>query len=182
MTEYEVSRATGRCTVTGRVFAEGETFHSALFDTPRGFERRDYSAEVWRGPPAEALCHFQTKLPKKEDAKKKLFVDDDVLVNFFQRMAESTEPLKLRFRFVLSLVLLRKRLLKYERTIREEAGEFWEMRLTRDKTLHRVFNPALDEVEIGELTGELSSILAGQLPDIEDETTPVRNENEGATP
>jgi len=77
---------------------------------------------------------------------------------------------------------LRKRLLKYERTLREELGEFWEMRLMKDKTLHRVFNPALDEAEIGELTGELSSILAGQLPDVEDVgATPVSPDS-GAAP
>jgi len=169
MTEYEVTRATGQCHVTGRAFKEGETFYSALFETPQGFERRDYCSEAWQGPPAEALCHFQTRLPKKEDAKKKLFVDDDVLINFFLRMAESTEAVKLRFRFVLSLILMRKRLLKYERTLREGAGEFWEMRLIKDRTLHRVLNPSLDEAEIHELTGELSNILAGQLPDVEDE-------------
>jgi len=165
MTEYEVSRATGRCQVTGREFNEGEAFFTAIFETPQGFERRDFAPEAWQGPPVDCLCHFQTRLPKKEEARKKLFVDDDVLLNFFLRLADSQEAIKLRFRFVLSLILLRKRLLKYERTIREEAGEFWEMRMMKDKTLHRVFNPALDEAEIHELTGELSSILAGQLPD-----------------
>jgi hypothetical protein len=150
------------------MFTEGEAFFSAVFETPHGFERRDYSAEAWQGPPVDALCHFQTRSPRKEEARKKLFVDDDVLVNFFLRLAESDEPTKLRFRFVLSLILMRKRILKYERTLREDAGEFWEMRLMKDRSLHRVFNPSLDEAEIHELTGELSTILAGQIPDMDE--------------
>lgn len=182
MTEYEVTRAAGRCHATDREFKEGEVFFSALFETAQGFERRDYCAEAWRGPPEGALCHFQTRLAKKEEARKKLFVDDDVLINFFLRLAEASEAIKLRFRFVLSLIMLRKRLLKYERTVRGEGQEFWEMRLMRDKTVHRVFNPSLDENEIQELTGELGNILAGQLPDaVEDvqEADPVAATAEG---
>jgi hypothetical protein len=170
MTEYELTRANGRCHVTGRPFTEGEQFFSALFETPQGFERRDFSVEAWEGPPAEALCHFPTRLPRKEEARRKLFVDSDVLINLFLRLADHEEALKLRFRFVLSLIMLRKRLLKYERTIREGGKEFWEMRLMRDKTLHRVFNPALEEQEIQELTGELGVILAGDLSAVSADT------------
>ncbi len=160
MIDFEVSRPAGRCSVSGREFAEGEPFHSALFETPQGFERRDYSEECWQGPPEGALCVFQTRLPKREE-KKRTFVGDDVLVTFFDRLADCEEEPKQRFRFVLSLILLRKRLLKYERTIREGDREFWEMRLMRDKTLHRVFNPVLKDAEIQELTGQLGAVLAG---------------------
>jgi len=160
MIEFEVSRPMGRCSVSGREFVEGEPFHSALFETPQGFERRDFSEECWQGPPEGALCVFQTRLPKREE-KRRTFVDDEALLTFFVRLAACEEEAKQRFRFVLSLILLRKRLLKYERTIREGEREFWEMRLVRDKSLHKVFNPVLADAEIQELTGELGAILAG---------------------
>ncbi|HKQ49210.1 MAG TPA: hypothetical protein VJZ71_14155 [Phycisphaerae bacterium] len=160
MIDFEVSRPVGRCVVSGREFAEGELFHSVLFETPQGFERRDYSGESWQGPPEGALCCFQTRLPKREE-KRRTFVDDDALLTFFVRLADCTEEAKLRFRFVLSLILLRKRLLKYERTIRDGEREFWEMRCVRDKSSHKVFNPVLSDTEIQELTGELGAILAG---------------------
>ena len=179
MTEYEVSRTAGCCHATGREFKEGEIFHSALFETPQGFERRDFSPESWSGPPEGSLCHFQTRLLKKEEARKKLFVDDDVLINFFLRTADTDESVKLRFRFVLSLIMLRKRLLKYERTIQEDGKEFWEMRLMRDKSTHRVFNPALAESEILELSSELSTILSGQIPDeLETSDAPIADNAE----
>ncbi|MBN2561306.1 MAG: hypothetical protein JXQ75_10290 [Phycisphaerae bacterium] len=164
MASYEVSRTSGQCSVSGRAFAEGEAFHSVVVETPQGFERQDICEECWEGPPEDAVCHFKTRLLKKE-MPRKTFVDDAVLVNFFQRLADSEEPLKQRFRFVLSLILTRKRVLKYERTIREGDHEFWEMRLTRDKGLHRVFNPSLDDAQIEELTRELGAILHGQVTD-----------------
>lgn len=165
MTDYEVSRTTGRCSVSGRAFTEGEEFHSIIIETPAGFERRDIAEECWNGPPPEALCCYKTHLARKEKPARKTFVDDDVLINFFLRLADSEQPGKLRFRFVLSLILLRKRLLRYERTFRDGGREFWEMRLARDKTLHKVFNPALTDAEIEEVTGELGTILHGQFTD-----------------
>jgi hypothetical protein len=161
MTDYEIARPVGRCSVSGREFVEGETFHTVLFETPQGYERRDISEQCWQGPPPEAVCHFKAQLPKKEKPRK-TFVNDELLLDFFRRLADSEDAAKLRFRFVLSLILMRKRLLKYEQTLRQEDGEFWEMRLTRDKSTHRVFHPPLGDAEIEELTRELGALLQEQ--------------------
>ena len=56
-------------------------------------------------------------MPKGEQ-KKKIFVDDQVLCEIFERLADTTEPPKLNFRFVLGLILMRKahdRLRRYSR-------------------------------------------------------------------
>jgi len=161
MTEYEISKTRGQCSVSGRVFAENESFYTVLLETPQGYERRDIAPECWSGPPEGAVCHFKARLPEKSQPRKTI-VDDAVLVDFFRRLEKAEDEHKLRFRFVLSLVLLRKRLLKYERTDRTAAGEFWEMRLTRDKTVHRVFHPSMNEQEIDALTRELGAVLEGQ--------------------
>lgn len=174
MIEYDVSKSAGTCCVTGRAINEDEVFYSALIETSEGFERRDYTEQAWQGPPEGALCFFKTRMPKKQEARR-TFVDDDVLINFFQRLEGADDPSKLRFRFVLSLILLRKRLLKYERTLREEGGEYWKMRLMREKSSHKVYNPVLSDEEIQDLTSQLGSILAGYVPedDAEDGDTSV---------
>ncbi len=166
MADYELTRTTGQCSVTGRAFNEDEAFYSVVIETAEGFERRDIAEDRWDGPPEDAVCHFKTKITKK-DQPRKMFVDDDVLINFFLRVADSTEPLKLRFRFVLSLILLRKRLVRYERTIREADAEYWEMKLMRDKSLHKVFNPSMNDAEIEAVTGELGAILHGDCEEEE---------------
>src|SRR5262245_28555434 len=107
MNEFEVARPGGRCHVSGRQIEPGEDFYTVLLETPQGFERRDYSNENWQGPPEGAFCHFKTRLPNREGPKR-TFVDDDVLINFFLRLSGSEEGMKLRFRFVLALILLRK--------------------------------------------------------------------------
>jgi len=160
MDEFEIVKTVGRCSVCGRAFEEGEIFHTVVFETPQGYERQDVSDECWQGPPPDAVCHFRTRLPRKERPPK-TFVDDEVLLEFFRRMSGEDEARKLRFRFVLSLILMRKRLLKYEQTIRRGQEEFWEMRLVKDRSLHRVLHPPMNDAEIEELTRELSVILQG---------------------
>ena len=169
MTEYDLSRTTGQCSVTGEPFDVDEDFYTAVLETPEGLERRDISLNAWEGPPDGTLCHFKTRLPQK-DAPPKTFVDDNVLIDIFLNLSDAQETAKVRFRFVLSLILLRKRLLKYEKTIRRDDGEFWEMRLTRDKSLHRIFNPSLSEAEIQTLSAQLTVVLhehlAGEAEDV----------------
>jgi hypothetical protein len=63
---------------------------------------------------------WKTTMPLPQQ-KKKLLVDDSVLVDVFQRMEGKTEPQEERFRFVLALILMRKRLLKYESTVMVDA-------------------------------------------------------------
>jgi len=160
MADFEIARAVGRCAVSGRTLNEGEAFYSVILDTPDGLQREDVSEECWNGPPAGAFCHFKSRIPRKEEPKK-IFVDDDALVGFFLQLGRSEDPLKQRFRFVLSLMLMRKRLLKYEATVRDGGRESWRMKLVKDKSLHDVLDPALDERQIQELTGELGILLAG---------------------
>lgn len=162
MAEFEITRPGGQCSVSGRALAEGEVFHTVLFETPGGFERRDIAEESWDGPPEGAFCHFKTRLPEKTRPRK-VFVDNDVLVGFFERLDRTDDPSKLRLRFVLALMLMRKRLLKYETTNRDGGKEIWRMRLTRDKSLHQVLNPDLGEDQIQALTGELSVLLASHV-------------------
>ena len=158
MTDWEVGRTTGRCAVSGQEFAEGEEFYAALFDRGEHFERVDYSLACWQGPPHGAYCFWKSRVPHRE-AKRRLLVDDEVLISFFRRLREDTETVKVQFRFVLALILMRKRLLKYERTVEEGGAEIWLMKLRNPEELHRVTNPHLADDQIGQVSQQLGAIL-----------------------
>lgn len=127
---------------------------------------------------------WKTQVPVPEQ-KKKLLVDDSVLVDVFQRMEGKNEPQEIRFRFVLALILMRKRLLRYEgMEPAAEAGanadaasaapenappppprapDTWRM-IPRgsDKIVH-VIDPHLTEEQIAEVSQQLSAILAEEV-------------------
>jgi hypothetical protein len=171
MADWEVQRTTGRCAVTGRELAEGEEFYAVLFDRGETLERADYSLDAWTGPPDGAFCVWKSRVPTKE-TKQQLWVDNDVLANLFVRLGQAHEVEKLRFRFVLALLLMRKRLLKYEQTQFDEDQEYWQMRFVGEIAnridggpLHRVLNPQLSDDQIEAVSEQLSAILHGDVRD-----------------
>jgi hypothetical protein len=160
---YEVGRPGGKCVVTGRDIQPDEKFMAALRETPAGFERLDVSLEAWPEFDKTGILGFwQTTMPRPE-AKKKLFVDDEVLCGLFERLAETTESSKLNFRFVLGLILMRKRMLIYETSRYEGENEIWSVRFKgRDDRLD-LLNPRLDEQQVAEVSQQLGEILNEEL-------------------
>ena len=91
--------------------------------------------------------------------KKKLFVDDEMLMTFFERLAEETEPERVNFRFVLTLILMRKRILKYDSSEIKDGREIWTLRVTGENRSVRVANPRLTEDQIAQLSSQVGEIL-----------------------
>ena len=160
--QWEVEPAAGRCALTGRSIKEGEEFYSALFEEGETFRRVDYSLEAWKGPPESSYCHFKSRIQVKEK-RKKLLVDNEVLASFFLRLADETQAARLQFRFVLALILMRKRLLRYEGSNVEEGVEIWRMILMTDRSENRVANPHLTDEQIEGVSTQLSAILHGDM-------------------
>ena len=160
MEKWEIARTSGVCSRTGRPLEEGEEYYVVLFEEGETFRRADCALSAWTGPPEGAFCHFKSRIPLRKP-KKRLLVDDDLLINFFVRLAEETDESRLRFRFVLGLILMRKRLLRYETTLRDGEHEQWRMRLMRDQSLHQVMNPQLTDGQIEDVSRQIGAILHG---------------------
>ncbi|MGN6368577.1 MAG: hypothetical protein ACTHN5_09980 [Phycisphaerae bacterium] len=153
---------------------------------PSPFLRIDFCESCWAAgkrpgggePPLTMFSFWKTIVPVPEQ-KKKLLVDDSVLMDVFTRMEDKKEPQEIRFRFVLALILMRKRLLRYESTEQAPATtdpipqtpdpsvkppETWTMfaRGESDKPIH-VINPHLDATQIAEVSQQLSAILAEEV-------------------
>jgi hypothetical protein len=160
---YEVGRPLGRCCVTGQPIEPGQKFVAALLETPAGFERADCSLDAWPSHDRKDVVAFwQTVMPRPEQ-KKKIFVDDTVLCELFERLADVSEPAKLHFRFVLGLILMRKRLIIYESTRTDSGREIWSVRMKGRQDFLDLLNPKLDEAQIREVSQQLSEILEQEL-------------------
>ena len=136
---------------------------AALRESAGGFERVDVALEHWDAFDKTSLLGFwKTHLPKSAE-KKKLFVDDEVLCGLFERLSDASEPAKLNFRFVLGLILMRKRMLVYESTRVEAGGEIWSVRFKGREDLLDLLNPRLDEQQVMEVSQQLGEILNEEL-------------------
>ena len=108
------------------------------------------------------FCYWKTRLPHPNQ-KKQIFVDDEMLLAFFERLGIETDQEKVNFRFVLALILMRKRRLKYDATRVEGAKEIWRLRITGEKQFIEVINPHLDEEQIEQLSSQIGQILQADL-------------------
>jgi hypothetical protein len=160
---YEVARPLGKCHVTGEPIAIGDKFMAALRETPTGFERIDVSLAAWPQFDRKDIVGFwQATMPAHEQ-KKKLFVDDEVLCDLFERLKDTAEPAKLNFRFVLGLILMRKKMLIYENSRTEDTKDIWVLRFKGREDKLDLLNPKLDEAQVAEVSTQLGQILNEEL-------------------
>jgi hypothetical protein len=161
--QYEVGRAGPKCTVCGADLPPGTKVIAALKETPTGFERLDVDQACWPTVDRQNLLAFwQTVIPQHE-AKKKLFVDDTVLCELFERLKDAAELAKLNFRFVLGLILMRKRMLVYETSRQVDGKDIWTVRFRGREDQLDLLNPQLNEAQVMEVSQQLGEILNEEL-------------------
>lgn len=157
---YDISKPAGKCAVSGRMIEPTEKFMTALRDTPDGLHRLDVAAENWEGfDKSDLLGYWQTTMPRPEE-KKKLFIDDNILLEIFERLEGNDEPSRQNFRFVLGLILMRKRLVIYESSKTENDKEIWSMRVRGRDAVLNLINPHLGEEQVADVSRQLAEILS----------------------
>lgn len=158
MLDYQIQENTRRCAATGKELQPGERFYGVLIDEGNRFVRKDFSSDAWQGPPEGAFSFWCGKVPAPSDAKK-LRIDDDLLVDCFTRLEGQTDPSRLNFRYVVALLLMRRKRFKFEE-VRTEAGqEVLCLRCTRTKAQYQVVNPRLTEEEMAAVQDEVFKVL-----------------------
>jgi len=134
--DYEFRRSSRRCTTTGRELASGEVLYSVLFAHGANVERCDFCVEAWQGPPAEALGWWKSRVPRPE-AKRIHWAPNEVMLDLFETL--DRVPERADFRYLLALLLVRRRVLRLEDTQRDEHGsEVMMMFCPRKGSEHRV--------------------------------------------
>jgi hypothetical protein len=117
--DFDVQRCSRRCAVSGRELQPGELFYSALIPSGATVVRQDYSLEAWQGPPAEALGWWKSQIPTAE-TKKTQWAPNDVMLELFDELAG--QPDRSDLRYVLTLLLIRRRVFRLEETERDSSG------------------------------------------------------------
>ena len=136
--EWKVGKSTGACASCGGELRPGDIRHSGLYAEGGELVRRDYCAECWDKrtvvsiPADEKLgqefSHWRTIVPEPEeveDKKRKLskLIDTETLFEILRDMLDSTDPRKMTFRFVVALMLMRRKKLKLVSIARRPAPD-----------------------------------------------------------
>jgi hypothetical protein len=130
-----------------------------------GFERRDYSEQAWESERPEGVFSFWKTVVPDPDARQRVLVDDAVLMDLFEQLADDTRRKRQAYRFILCLILMRKKLLRYTGRTGEGENERWLMmqRGQPDQPPIEVANPQLTDEDVRELTDQLTEVLRGEV-------------------
>jgi hypothetical protein len=148
MIDYQIQPSTRRCSISGREIRPGEHYYSVLLEEDGKFVRRDFSVEAWQGAPEGAFSFWRGRLTPPQQGKRRLLIDDEMLMECFGRLEGQLEPSRLRFRYVVALLLMRRRRLRFEQTEQDGAQEVLWLRCTRTGARHAVVNPGLTDEEL----------------------------------
>jgi len=136
MLDYEIQRCSRRCAATNRELKDGELCYSVLVPEGGATVRRDYSAEAWNGPPENAIGWWQTTVVDPH-AGRPHWAPNDVMLNYFERLLEN--PAAEDARYVLALLLVRRRVLRVEGHEPDPAGrEMLVLYCSRNEAQYRV--------------------------------------------
>lgn len=157
MIDYEVQRCTRHCAVTLRKLQPGEMFYSTLATEGAQVVRHDYSAEAWQGPPEGVLGWWKSHMPER-DARRLHWVPNDVMLELLETL--QSQPDKQDMRYVLALLLIRRRVVRLEETERDELSrEVSVLYCPRREATYRVLTVMPSAERTAEIQEELARLL-----------------------
>jgi hypothetical protein len=109
--DFEVQRSTRRCAATDRPLHPGEECYAVLEVQGAQVIRRDFCRDAWTAPPEAAFAWWKWCVPEAVTKKIKL-APNDVLLELFDQLAD--EPVQEDTRYVLALLLVRRRVFRLE--------------------------------------------------------------------
>ncbi len=151
------------CAVTEKHFEDGEPFYTAIFPDPEssGYLRKDFSVSAWenRAPDAPSPFSFWKSIyhaPVKEEQVK---VTDESPEDLLRRLIEEDEAHTENARYILAIMLERKKLLKEadSQPVSDGIIRIYEHRKTGDVFI--VKDPNIPLADIERIQKEVSELL-----------------------
>jgi len=178
MSEWKIRRLRGECAKCGRAFeTDGERILTLVRFDGDDLVREDYHPECWEEP-TDAIYWWATRFEVK--GKSVFALDFELIERLFFQLEERTGDKIRELRYLLCLMLMRKRRLKLVKVHRGKEGESMLVRRPRSKEEWRVFVHDFEPERIEVLRGELATLLDGDL-EIGDEG-PEEEPGNGAGP
>ncbi len=162
MSDWKIRSRGASCFACEKEFADGEAHYSTLLFEEENLVRRDHCLACFekKETSADELIFWRTH--HQEARQRTLVVDFDAVEALFLALENKDGERLAELRYLLGLLLMRKRRLKLVKVKRTGEAEFLVVRRPRrqDEILVRVFD--LDAERAAELRGELERIFEGE--------------------
>lgn len=177
--DWSMPPRTERCAACGHPFEVGEAFQACLVQAGEDYLRQDFCLTCPPPVDPQPVGVWRTRRPEPATRRLQPF-DREAICTFFERLDDTDDPARRRFRFVLALLLWRKKILKLDHTRTTDQGEVWEFSMPRTSASYLVPQPALDVEQLEHLSEQLERLLAGQSGEFDGITTDLHEDGHNA--
>jgi hypothetical protein len=162
--DFRIGRRGGVCSACAAALTPGAPASSALYEAPAagesGFERRDFCAACFEDPAKRgAPFSWWTAVVPVPETKKAVF-DTGVAKEFLVRLLREDAAERASLRYLLVLLLLRKRIVKVADQFVRDGAELMVLSVPPDETVYEVPCLDIDEAEATKLRDELGRLFA----------------------
>jgi len=162
MQDWNIKNRSDACVATGRQFAEGEVFHTALYREGDGFRRADYSEEAWaaQGKPdgtEQPFSSWKSRFEQPAPPPPEPLPRDDA-EGMLRRLLDSPDPSHANARYLLAVMLERKKVLRH-RPSPDPSLLVYEHASTGETLV--IPDPGLSLSDLAAVQEEVSTLLTG---------------------
>lgn len=156
MLDFEVKKFTRVCAETEHQFQAGETFYAYLVREGGDTVRRDVCVDAWNGPPDDCIAWWKASVPDLK-SKKLNWAPNDVLLHYFQETED--KPDEQDIRYILTLLLIRKRVFRLESSEQQEFGEALVVYCSQNESEYAVPVLTISSARAQEIQTMLSQLI-----------------------
>lgn len=155
---WKIHKTAGQCGGCQRALSDGEAHFSLLRLEGENLLREDRCLACWQGfaAPADAIfwktTHFVSPQKKKQ-------IDFEALREIFLQLCEKKEPARAALHYLVTLLLVRKKILKIRELKRSEGQDSMIVGFSRSKESFEIPVPDFDPAKLEELKNELKALF-----------------------
>lgn len=158
--DWSIQSRGDRCSVTGREFAEDETFYTLLFRDKAGFRREDLCEEAYRArnDNIQPFSTWKTKfVPPAPPAPEPLA--KETAEDLLRRLMAEEDRAHTNARYLLAVMLERKRVLRQREVSATAGGRTLVYEHAKTGEVFVVPDPSLRLDQLAEVQAEIAALL-----------------------
>jgi hypothetical protein len=123
MTEWDIQTRGQTCTQCQQAFADKQAYHTLLSFGPTGYHRRDLCPACFSTAPREGVFSYWQGEYKAPPPPPPEPIQKDTAESLLRKLCESPDAAQDAARYILAVMLERKKVLRHRDTVTNEAGK-----------------------------------------------------------
>lgn len=184
---WHIRSRSRECSASGQAFADGEPIVTALFPDPEssGYLRQDFTPDAWKARPADAEAPFsfwRGRYQAPAASEKSEAIERESAEDLFRRLLEEDEDHTENTRYILAVMLERRKILRETDNQRTPNGILRVYEQRKSGEVFIVRDPDIPLSEVERVQTEVFELLesGGRRPGAAPESTGDSETAEGA--